>query len=288
MQQQPKSTNPSPNQISPPPLVKPTSVQQETDSELEIKNLKAEIEQLKLQNQQQGLELKYTQKNPKDQTSVQPPKSMLSLPSISQTIPQTLMAPPKLKATSDQLELQDQLIAACKRGDEKGVKAVLDQGAKPDMPNAKGEQPLGAAVWGMCPDVVNALLKQADGVAPMTWQECEQHNQKYYEEVFIVSKFNPQAFDEWNALLEDMDPNPFVRALHLKKVDEVYRNSDSSSWENLCRHVKQRAWMAAANKKINFIYNCVAPRSEAEYASYRSQVQHAVETAKRPEAEIIF
>ena len=80
---------------------------------------------------------------------------------VSQIIPQTMIAPPKPKATPEQLKLQDQLIAACKQGDEKAVKALLQQGAKPDIANAKGEQPLGAAVWGMCPDVVNALLKQA-------------------------------------------------------------------------------------------------------------------------------
>ena len=54
----------------------------------------------------------------------------------------------------------------------------------------------------MCPDVVNALLKQAGGVAPMTWQECEQHNQKYYKEVFIVPKFNPNTYGEWYQLLQ--------------------------------------------------------------------------------------
>ena len=49
------------------------------------------------------------------------------------------MAPPKPKASPEQLALQDQLIAACKQGDEKAVKALLQQGAKPDIANAKGE-----------------------------------------------------------------------------------------------------------------------------------------------------
>ena len=84
---------------------------------------------------------------------------------------------------------------------KKRLRHYSTQGAKPDIANAKGEQPLGAAVWGMCPDVVNALLKQAGGIAPMTWGECEQHNLKYYKEVFIVPKFDPQTFGEWNRLL---------------------------------------------------------------------------------------
>ena len=69
-----------------------------------------------------------------------------------------------------------------------------------------------------CPDVVNALLKQAGGVAPMTWQECEIHNLKYYKEVFIVPKFDPKTFGEWYHLLQKMDQNLFVRTFHLKRL----------------------------------------------------------------------
>ena len=90
------------------------------------------------------------------------------------------MPAPKPKASPEQLALQDQLIAACKQGNAKTVMALLQKGAKPDIANTKGEQPLGAAVRGMCPDVVNALLQQAGGIAPMTWDECEQHNLKHY------------------------------------------------------------------------------------------------------------
>ena len=69
-----------------------------------------------------------------------------------------------------ELCLQDQLITACKQGDAVAVMSLLQQGAQPGIANAQGEQPLGAAVWGMCPDVVNGLLKQAGGVASMTWR----------------------------------------------------------------------------------------------------------------------
>ena len=129
--------------------------------------------------------------------------------------------------------MQDQLIAACKQGDEKAVKALLQQGAKPDTANAKGEQPLGAAVWGMCPDVVNALLKQADGIAPMTWGECEKHNLEHYKEVFIMPKFNPRTYREWHQLLQKIDANPFIRAFHLKKADEQLLYAPSKSWNDL-------------------------------------------------------
>ena len=179
---------------------------------LEAEN-QAKIEQIKRQHE---TELKRA-KDLKYETTVQPPKSTPPLTPVSQTIGQTLMPGPKPKATPEQLKLQDQLIAACKQGDEKAVKALLQQGAKPDMANAKGEQPLGAAIWGMCPGVVNALLTHAGGVAPMTWDECEKHNLKYYKEVFIIPKFDPQTFGEWNTLLQRMDSNRICKGISLKE-----------------------------------------------------------------------
>ena len=88
---------------------------------------------------------------------------------VSHVIPQTLMPAPKPAVSAEQLKLQNQLIAACKQGDEKAVTALLKQGAKPGMSNAGGEHPLGAAVWGICPDVVNVLLAQS-GIDSMTWE----------------------------------------------------------------------------------------------------------------------
>ena len=209
---------------------------------------------------------------------------MSPLPSISQAIPQTLIPPPKPQATPEQLALQNQLIAACKQGDEKAAKALLQKGAKPDMANTKGEQPLGAAVWGMCPDVVNALLKQAGGVAPMTWQECEKHNLKYYKEVFIVPKFAPYSFEEWNTLLQKMDPNPFVRALHLRNVDEQWNDNNSSSW------VKLRRYVETTVRREGF-FACsdyLTKDTEEEFVSYRSQIKQGIESAKQPMVALHF
>ncbi len=185
----------------------------------QLESLKSQL--LSTTNQDQELkELKY-------ETPVQ----------ISQIIPQTILPPPKPKATPEQLVLQDQLIAACKQGDEKAVKELLQQGAKPDIANAKGEQPLGAAVWGMCPDVVNTLLKQASGVTPMTWDDCEEHNLERYGEVFIVSLFSPQTWREWYYLLLKIDSNPFIRSFHLKKSDEFWRNKFEGDWNKLMNYV---------------------------------------------------
>ena len=271
------------------------------DSNSEIQKLKAQMEQMKLAHEQQLAEEKQRlevknqakieqikrehetelkrAKDSKYETTVQPPKSTPPLPSLSQTIPQTLMAPPKPKASPEQLALQDQLIAACKQGDEKAVMALLKRGAKPDIANSKGEHPLGAAVWGMCPDVVNALLKQASGVTPMTWQECEQHNKKYYNnEVFIIPKFDPQTFGEWNTLLQKMDPNLFIRAFHLQKVDEKWHDMYTGGWEGLCRRIRKYEEMNVGTAQIPRI----AFVTEQEYVSYRSQIKQGIESAKQP------
>ncbi len=236
------------------------------------------------QHQRLDAELKHAQ-DLKYESPVQPPKSTPPLPPVSQIIQQTVMAPPK-PASPEQLKLQDQLIAACKQGDEKAVKALLQQDAKPDMANAKGEQPLGAAVWGMCPDVVNALLKQAGGIAPMTWGECEKHNLKYYKEVFIVSKFGPQLFGDWYKLLQKIEPNLFIRSCHLKKVDQQWHDNDSASWENLKRYVHSNCkWIVEyANDSIA---DSVRPTEEG-YIGFRSQIKQSIESAKQPTVHLNF
>ena len=206
---------------------------------------------------------------------VQPPKSTPPLPPVSQIIQQTVIAPPKPKASAEQLKLQDQLIAACKQGDEKRVTELLKQGAKPDIPNAKGEQPLGAAVWGMCPDVVNTLLKQTGGIAPMTWDECEKHNLKYYKEVFIVPKFDPQTYGEWHMLLQKMNPNPFIRAYHLKMADRQWSDNVTSSWDSLVNAVgRWRRRGIKADLRGGFFLI-----TEKGYVSFRTQIKQAVRHA---------
>ncbi|MBS0351037.1 MAG: protein kinase [Proteobacteria bacterium] len=257
-------------------------------NQAELKSNQEEIKQLESLKSQllptisQKQELKKESKELEYETPVQTPKSTPPLPSISQTIPQTLMLPPKPKVSPEQLALQGQLITACKQGDVKAVEAIFKRGAKPDISNAKGEQPLGAAVWGMCPDVVNALLKQAGDVTPMTWQECGKHNLKYYQEVFIVPKFDPQTFDEWDQLLQKMDLNLFIRTFHLEKADEAWHDNDSSSWENLKLYVRLRNNLVV---KSNLSKGALLLRSgiiETGHASFRTQIKQNIESAKQP------
>lgn len=232
-------------------------------------------------------ESKRAQADLKGQPSpVQAPKSTPPLPSISQAISQTILPPPKPKATPEQLTLQDQLIAACKQGDEKAVTALLKRGAKPDIPNEKGEQPLGAAVWGMCPGVVNALLKQARGVAPMTWEECKKHNYERYREVFIVEKFEVSTsmrMEAWSVLLKKIQSNPFIRNYHLQQADKQWHWLKTWNWETMFSYVEQRKnrqYVGWTKDKENL--EKAARLTEAEYVHYRTQIQQAIEFSIQP------
>ena len=240
----------------------------------------AEIERIKQQHQAELTELKRTPKELKYETTpVQPPKSAPPLPTISQTKGKRFISELKPKASPEQLALQDQLIAACKQGDEKGVKVLLNQGAKPDMANAKDEQPLGAAVWGMCPDVVNALLKQAGNVALMTWEECKTHNQKFYNEVFIVPIFAPQTYGEWYQLLQKIDPNPFIRDYHLKMADDLWHNKESASWVNYVASLRRALHIT---RQFELHELAIAVVTEKMFVGFRTQIKQGIETAKQP------
>ena len=119
-----------------------------------------------------------------------------------------LPMPKKVISTAqspEQGQLQYQLITACKQGDEKAVTALLKKGAKADIASPAGEQPLGAAIWGMNPAVVHALIEHAGGISLMNWEECEKHNKERYNETFIVPKFDPSSFMDWKQLLEKID-----------------------------------------------------------------------------------
>jgi ankyrin repeat protein len=205
---------------------------------------------------------------------------------------QTLMPVP-----NRQLELQNQLIAACKKGDEKMVITLLAQGAKPNMTNTQGEQPLGAAVWGMCPGVVNALLKKSGDVALMTWEKCKEHNLNCYKTVFIVPEFKPDDSDQWYTLLKVMEPNLFVRNYHLKKVHELWQNGNSSSWENLKLYVVGDRWghdqalvysdfPLRRQKTVGDTLFAMA--TEMGYVRYRNEIEQMITEALHPKVQMSF
>ncbi len=229
--------------------------------EIEKQEKQKEIERLKQQHQ---TELKRSQEDIKHQSPLQ-------------------VQSPKPATQAEQLKLQNQLIIACKQGDEEGVITLLELGAKPDMVNARGEQPLGAAVWSMCPDVVDALLKKAGDTTLMTWEQCEKHNIKFYKEIFIVPKFDPQTYKEWNILLQKIDSNRFIRIAHLKKVDEAWLHKVSSSWDNLRKYMQEQELHGGTPVSPTWAerYGGISWGSEKEFMVYRRQIQQSIEAPWR-------
>lgn len=122
------------------------------------------------------------------------------------------VSPPTPTPTS-QLELQDRLVVACNRNELKKIQELFEQGAKPDMPNQYGEQPLGKAVRAMHPETVALLIKLANGIAPMTWEECEQHNRKHYKGVFVwPDGYQPQK-EAIKSMITKATPSQEVRTI---------------------------------------------------------------------------
>ncbi|MBS0351817.1 MAG: protein kinase, partial [Proteobacteria bacterium] len=214
-----------------------------------------------------------------------------NLPGMSSSS-QTLMPTPTRQTNPDQLKLQDQLIVACKQADEKAVTALLSRGAKPDILSTKGEHPLGAAVWSMCLNVVSTLLKQAGSDALLTWDECEKHNFKHYQEVFSVSKFEPQTYGEWTDLLLTINSNLFLRNLHLKKISiplnvlwkGAFDKRDLSEWERLGKYVKNNAVDQSLSTDLSQMRRdrewC--RMTEQSFLEHRIQIKQLVETSKKP------
>ena len=183
--------------------------------------------------------------------------------------------------------LQSQLIAACKQGDEETITALLKQGAKPNITDAKGEHPLGAAVWGMSPVVVYTLLREADGIAPITWSECEKHNLTHYREVFAVSKLTPKTFEEWHKVLSKITPNKFLRTYHTRVIQNDWFDHNSPTWNEILAWVKKKSARKLDKPGKEFEdqpelnWRDTVEIIEDELLLYRTQIRQGIETAIR-------
>ena len=129
------------------------------------------------------------------------------------------------------ISLQGELVKACEAGDEKRVSELLGQGVKGEVCNEQEIHPLGAAVWGMNPEVVNLVIASTKGMASLTWTECEAHNVRHYKEVFMFEAFAPQTYGEWHKLLLKMNRSPFLAAAHLVEAQKVWGYLSSFSWQ---------------------------------------------------------
>ena len=134
---------------------------------------------------------------------------------------QTFLPKPKVLSRLAQLKKQDELIKFCKKGDEKAVRNCLMEGADPEVVGINGENPIGAAIFGMSPGVLNILSERA--VSLKTWREWEVDNMKKYGSVFLVSKLMPRSIQEFSGLLQKIDLSPYIKDLYFKHFQNNYR-----------------------------------------------------------------
>ena len=181
------------------------------------------------------------------------------------------------------LTRQDQLIAACRQGNVSEFKSSLKLGAKLIV-DIQDEQPLGAAVWGMCPEIVNLLLRGTNRVASMTWEECKIHNEEYYNnELFIVSEFNPNTYGEWNKLLQKINSNLFLTQIHLAQIQyqQCFDSHNISSWDNFKSFIAELA--KDEGLKISTKAMDAISATQMEFIKLRRNIRNAIENAKYPE-----
>ena len=187
----------------------------------------------------------------------------------------------------EKLNLQDDLVKACKSGDEKTVGEILQKGAKVDSPNERGERPLAAAVWGMCPNVVSILLKQTNGIVPMTWKECEEHNLKHYNRLFITPWFI-RTYTEWYLFLNGVkgviDWNSFLFNAYLKHLPRNIKD-----WGEFKNYVYQAIWVEYRRGEFFTMEDKhIILTIEKEFSNYRTQIQKMLVPAPTVQPKLTF
>jgi Protein tyrosine and serine/threonine kinase len=96
------------------------------------------------------------------------------------------------------MNIQDELTRACENGDMSAAQVAFNKGAQANRADSKGKLPLGAAIYGLNPNIVNDMIRRMGGISPMAWGECEQHNLKHYNEIWPLPKQPLRTVDDWN------------------------------------------------------------------------------------------
>ena len=178
--------------------------------------------------------------------------------------------------------LQEQLVAACERGDLPAVQLATIKGAVITIPDAKGKWPLGAAIWGMSPEVINYLLEQGKD-KPDIWKNYEKHNLDHYGEVFIVSQFTPVKYSDWLQLLQKIESSPFIFEKHLQEA----KQQNFNSWKTLIdrRRSQYLQWCSCTERIYDRTHLDINRRTDSLYKSYQMRIQEAIEGKEsRPRA----
>ena len=182
-------------------------------------------------------------------------ESVPTTPPIEQELKNSLPSPGiAVEEKKSALTLQNELILACEQGNLSAVKGAIQKGAKPFDPDATGKHPIGAAVWGMSPEILDYLLSQRKNEKILTWDDIEKHNRQYYQNtVWILTQFSPENFGDWQTLIGQMDKNAFLRDIHLQIYNQQYQKD--LNWPSFNEKIKQRSQTdghPAGSETVNF------------------------------------
>ena len=133
------------------------------------------------------------------------------------------------------VELQDELIKACEDGNEVEVQKILNKGANPYQLNSQGKHPLCAAMFGMNFLIVNDFIDHMNGISPLTFEECEQHNMKYYHQKWSLPETVPTTKADLADMLPHMKNDVMVMKLALFEDRIILAISELYIYRNLIK-----------------------------------------------------
>ncbi len=185
----------------------------------------------------------------------------------------------QIKQAIETVPLQNELIKGCENGSLTQVKVAIGKGASVDLPNWQGKNPLYCAVYGMNPDVVSYIIAQygENSLIP-SWESCEDHNKKYYGQIFLNMKFASVYYRDWYNLLVQIEHNEFLAGYHLTQVHKYYgKDGWCKNFGSLKEYVKLRFDGAERGGSQS------TDGTEHEYAGCRNQIKQTMELSLQNE-----
>jgi hypothetical protein len=189
----------------------------------------------------------------------------------------------KEKKYEQPVAVQNELVWACENGNLWQVIESLKKGAKVYSPTELDKNPVYCAVYAMNSELLKYLIMQLldDKDAPViSWQDCEEHNKKYYGRIFLNMKFAPNDWVEWDGLLKEIQQNEFLVQYHLAQVKKVWgeENLVCSNFHALKEYVSLKAVTALVRGKDWRQLTAAHAWTEMRYESYRNQIKQEIET----------
>lgn len=174
--------------------------------------------------------------------------------------------------------LQKKLIAACENGNLNEAKKMLEQGAKPDLPDENGKNPIYSAAWGMNPELVAYLLEHlGKNVDAINWQKCSEHNNKHYGKLFLNLQFDPKSCRDWFDLITEIEHNQYLVNHHLNCLQSL---SEAKNISSLKRWLQIELSTEEENS-IDGWFHVNGSGTDEGFAEAREQIKQYIESVEQ-------